>query len=135
MMQSLITKSLFSAAIITVLMPFVHAQEKIKHYDVEKIENSQEALMVLNESEKKINNILNLPSLKSSHLEDIHHLSYQLEAAVEILEKEKQYDSEILQSLSASIENLHDTSEDHQQDKIQASFLTFQTSKKAFEKK
>ncbi|XVN42834.1 MAG: hypothetical protein RCG15_00520 [Candidatus Rickettsia vulgarisii] len=90
-------------------------EEKVQHYQVEKPKTKEEALSVLTSKSKEIEKILLNKNLSSSDLEEIHEMSYSLEASVDYLrENENNKKQEAaLDNLDESVQALHYGSENH----------------------
>lgn len=90
--------------------------ERVQHYQADKPKNIQEALSILNSKSQKVGQILFNTQLSANDLEEIHEMSYSLEAAIDYLRETKQYDhskEETLDKLDEAIQALHYFSENH----------------------
>lgn len=90
-------------------------EEKIQHYQAEKPKTKEEALSILESKTKAIEMILLNTKLSSSDLEEIHEMSYWLEASVDYLregENNKKQEA-ALDNLDESVQALHYASENH----------------------
>ncbi len=102
-----------------------HQEDIIKHYHADKPENTAQALLILQEECKSINNILLNKNLSSNNLEKIHEISYSLEASVESLrEGQNNNDQEMfIDKLDEVVQALHYSSEQHEEKETRKWFI------------
>lgn len=104
--------------------------ERIKHYDFTPPKNSQEAKILYDKGIADIAAVLKNDALAVSDLEEVHRISYALEAAVETFEKEKTFEKTALDQVEHDVEALHKASEEHETEKTRAWFAKLQTANK-----
>lgn len=94
------------------------ANNDTSHYDAEIIKDSAHAVNILKDAEGKIFKTLSLPELSSSEFEELHQLSYSMEAAIEKIEDEELYSETIIDPLEDVIEEIHEASEDYEKNEL-----------------
>lgn len=93
------------------------SEESIQHYQADKPKTTKEALLILTSKTAIIEKTLLNEKLSANDFEEIHEISYWLEAAVDYLRKIKLgNDQEIaLDKLDEAVQALHYSSENHQE--------------------
>lgn len=86
------------------------ADDRPMHYAAKTPANAEEAYVSLDKHSKEIAAILSQEKVGVAELENVHRISYQLEAAVEWLERHK---SSSVGELKKAVLGLHDESERH----------------------
>ncbi len=100
-----------------------HAHEdRVDHYEGQTIETKKQAIQILQESNGKIAKILKAKELDTVELEEIHEISYTLEAAIDKLIAEKAATSDQLESIDEAIQAVHYASENHEEAKVREWF-------------
>jgi hypothetical protein len=93
------------------------SEERIQHYQVDKPQTDKEALAVLENKSKAIENKLLKKKLSSEDLEEIHETTYWLEASVDLLKETKRSSNieEALDKLDEAVQAVHYSSENHKE--------------------
>lgn len=93
------------------------AEERVQHYQVDKPKTDQEALSILKSKSDAIEKKLLKKVLSSGDLEEIHEISYWLEAALDRLREVKHSNSkeEALDKLDEAVQAIHYSSENHKE--------------------
>lgn len=104
--------------VIFALSTAVNAEERIKHYEGNKPKDAASALQNMQVDYEKINQIINQPDgLSDGDMEQIHEISYGLEAAYEVLISQlgvaNGLQMQQLEGLGQAIEQIHNVSENH----------------------
>lgn len=101
---------------------YVHGEhhqsiERIQHYTADKPQTDKEALLVLKSKSKAIEAKLLKKKLSSDDFEEIHEISYWLEAAVDRLKEVKRSNNieEALDKLDEAVQAVHYSSENHEE--------------------
>lgn len=97
-------------------------EARVEHYEAQTIETGEQAMQALEENNAKIAEILKAEELEPRDMEDIHEISYTLEAAVNRLIAEKAGAPEQLEALDEAIQAVHYASENHEEAKLREWF-------------
>lgn len=96
----------------------VHHEERVDHYEGHTISTKEGALQALAEGQEKIKGFLAKDELDVTEMEDIHELSYTLEAAVDKLIALKSFSEAELSALDEAVQAVHYASENHEEEKL-----------------
>lgn len=101
------------------------SEERIQHYQADKLKTDKEALSVLKSKSDEIEKKLIKKKLSSSDLEEIHKISYWLEAAVDRLKEVKHSNNidEALDKLDETVQAVHYASENHKEIDVREWFI------------
>jgi len=99
-----------------------HDHGHVEHYEGKKFETYQSALMSLKKDIQKISIILKTDTLNSTQLEEVHEISYGLEDAIEVIAEKQTKNAENVDVMKIIIENVHNTSEDHEETELREQF-------------
>ncbi|MEM6603887.1 MAG: DUF6746 family protein [Pseudomonadota bacterium] len=122
---------LCAALLMFVFVSLAHSSETINHYEADAVNSQEDALKALDKNSEIISAILQKDNLDAAHLEDIHRVSYTLENAIDKLISEKAAPETVLNPVEKAIQNIHDSSEDHEEQAVRQHFQDFQSSFKA----
>lgn len=86
------------------------AERTVQHYQAEKPESKKAAMKSVKEGIASVKQLLKVKDPTAEQIEKVHEITYQLEAAVEVLSEEAK-NSEKYDELAASIEELYLSSE------------------------
>ena len=104
------------------------AEERVEHYQAEKLETVNEAFKALDEKVAEIATIVAQDNeLDITELEDIHEASYTLEAAVDKIREEKAADVAQIDALDEAVQALHFASENQEEGKTREWFAKLKT--------
>ena len=109
-------KILTAAFIIFTSVAF--ANDDTSHYKAETIKDSAHAISILKDANETIFKTLSLPEFSSSEFEELHQLSYNMEAAIDKIEDEALYSETIIDPLEGVIEEIHEASEDYEKNEL-----------------
>ena len=105
------------------------AETKTEHYEGAKFEPVEDAFKGLNEHTAQIGEILKKDGeLEFLELEEIHEISYALEAAIDKIRAEKAVDATKSDTTDEAIQALHFASEKQKETETRAWFVKLQTS-------
>jgi len=96
-----------------------HAHETIEHYEGKSLSSYEEAIKSFKDDMQKISVILESEKLSSTQLEAVHEISYGLEDAFEVIMIK---DTKNLIDIKNTIEEVHLTSEDHEETRLRENF-------------
>jgi len=108
----------FLTAAFIMFTSAVFADNNTSHYDAEKIKDSAHAISILKDAENTLFKTLTLPKLSSNEFEELHQLSYNMEAAIEKIEDEALYSETLTTPLEEAIEEIHEASEDYKKNEL-----------------
>jgi hypothetical protein len=109
---------ILTATLSLILASAALAEQRTYHYDAAKPQNAAQALQNMQLDYAKISQIINQPGeLNVSEMEQIHEISYGLEAAYEVLNAQlgvaEGVQLQQLEGLGTAIEKIHNVSENH----------------------
>lgn len=94
------------------------AEHDVEHYDGVEITSVDVAFKVLEDKTKEIGDVLeNNEELEFLELEEIHEVSYSLEAAIDYIRDHEAADEDKIEAVDKAVQAVHHTSED--QDELQ----------------
>lgn len=112
-------KKLILMSFMLVLTSFSYAHaETIQHYEAKEIKSVEEANTFISQSRAEIDEMLKSQTLSGAQHEQIHEISYTLEAAVDKLIKEKAGSGQALHKLDEAIQAVHFASENHEEAEV-----------------
>jgi hypothetical protein len=105
-------------SILFMLSSAATAEERIKHYAANKPKDAASAMQNMQIDYEKISQIINQPDgLSDNDMEQIHEISYDLEASYEVLMSQLGVANGVqmqqLERLGQAIEQIHNVSENH----------------------
>ncbi len=101
--------------------------EKVQHYEAKEIKTAADALRVLDETSAQVASVLKNTPLSTAQLEEIHKITYTMEAAVEVLRgKETAANKAQRASLADNVEVLHKASESHAEQRTRDAYKDVQ---------
>ena len=101
-------------------------EEEIQHYTAEDVKTIAEAHVVLESKKQEIQEILEDKNLSVAALEEIHQISYTLEAATDRLIQDKAHAENMLAELDEAVQAIHYASEKHEAESVREWFTTLQ---------
>lgn len=106
-------KNFVLAAFIVLYAASSYSAKKVEHYEGEKPASYEQAIKILTTKLQAIDNILSDGKADEYDLEEIHEISYSLEAAIDfILEQELSKEQKVrARYLDKKVQNLHHESE------------------------
>ena len=97
-------------------------EKRVAHYEAQTLQSKEHAVQVLRDNNAKIAKILATEEVGTSELENIHEISYTLEAAIDKLIAEKAGGSDQLEDIDEAIQAVHYASENHEEAKVREWF-------------
>ena len=92
------------------------SEDRISHYASNKFNSSREAIASLSKNIKTIARIIENKKLHSQDLEDIHEISYSLEAAVDKIRADNgKKNEDKVDNLDEAVQAIHSSSENHKE--------------------
>ncbi len=114
----------FLALAIGFMPAYGSAEDRVDHYEAEVIKDADDALKVMNAKLANVDEILKNRAVtdkdQSASMEEIHQISYTLEAAIDKMIAEKAYDADRLAAIDEGVQAIHYASENGEADKVSA---------------
>lgn len=92
----------------------------VDHYQAKTIHNKDEAVKILNASIQEIKAIMKGQDLGALELENVHEISYTLEAAIDKLISLKSFPMPKLEDIDEAVQAIHHASENHEEEKVRS---------------